>query len=185
MKHPHGFTTFDLLFHGWKRNEKDGSNPRNARHYWGFPVCRYYTVRAHVCHDSPPDRYRRENGIFHAGSLFRRLHSEHLHPRHHQDAGGSRQPHGQLHGTESVKNQKTKRQHRPDFPKESTRCCLLLSPYGPAAGRRFFSSAQSCLKMLKRPENHTFSGRPGAGGVTRTPDLLITKIGDVRRKGAL
>lgn len=61
MKHPHGFTTFDLLVHGWKRSEKDGSTPRNARHYWDFPVCRYYTVRARrrLGH-GVPDKYAME-----------------------------------------------------------------------------------------------------------------------------
>ena len=66
------------------------------------------------------------------------------------------------------------RQHRPDSPKKSTRCCLLLSPYGSAVGRKFFPPAQIHPKVQKHPENHIFSGCFGAGGVTRTPDLLIT-----------
>jgi hypothetical protein len=47
MKHPHDFTTFKLLFHRWKRNEKDRLKPSKRLCRRAFPVCRNYTVRAH------------------------------------------------------------------------------------------------------------------------------------------
>ena len=52
--------------------------------YGAFPVCRNYTVRAHLRHHGPAKRRGRENRVLDAGSLLRRLHAGHLRPRHHR-----------------------------------------------------------------------------------------------------
>ena len=65
--------------------------------YGAFPVCRNYTVRAHICHVSPAKRRGRQNRQQHAGPLRCGFYSPHLHPRHKAEAGRSRPNHGQLH----------------------------------------------------------------------------------------
>ena len=52
--------------------------------YGAFPVCRNYTVRAHLCNHGTPERRGRENGLFHARSLLGGIHTGHLRPRYHR-----------------------------------------------------------------------------------------------------
>ena len=63
--------------------------------YGAFPVCRNYTVRAHIRNISPSKRRGRENGVLYAGSLLRRLYAGHLCPRHHRRAAESGPDHGE------------------------------------------------------------------------------------------
>ena len=63
--------------------------------YGAFPVCRNYTVRAHLRHYGPPERCRRKNGFINARSLLSRLHAGHLRPCDHRCAAESRPNHGQ------------------------------------------------------------------------------------------
>ena len=57
--------------------------------YGAFPVCRNYTVRAHLRNDGPTKRCGHQNRQQYAGSLLRRLHAGHLRPRHHRRAAQS------------------------------------------------------------------------------------------------
>ena len=77
--------------------------------YGAFPVCRNYTVRAHIRNVSLAKRHRRENGIKYARSLRRGLHAENLHPRHTADAGKCSRKDGQFHGAGAVKKVKKHR----------------------------------------------------------------------------
>ena len=52
--------------------------------YGAFPVCRNYTVRAHLRHHGPAKRRGCKNRVLDARSLLRRLHAGHLRPRHHR-----------------------------------------------------------------------------------------------------
>ena len=63
--------------------------------YGAFPVCRNYTVRAHLRHYGPPKRRGRENGQQYAGPLLGRLHPGHLCPRYHRRAAESSANHGE------------------------------------------------------------------------------------------
>ena len=75
--------------------------------YGAFPVCRNYTVRAHIRNVSTPERHRRENRIEYARSFRRRFHAENLHPRHAADAGKRSRKDGQFHGASHVKKAKS------------------------------------------------------------------------------
>ena len=70
--------------------------------YGAFPVCRNYTVRAHIRDLGTAKRRRCKNSIFNARSLRRRIHPPHLHPRHKADAAKGRGENGQLHGADSL-----------------------------------------------------------------------------------
>ena len=74
--------------------------------YGAFPVCRNYTVRAHIRNVSLAKRHRRENGIQYARSFRRGIHAKNLHPRHTADAGKRSRKDGQFHGTGHVKKQR-------------------------------------------------------------------------------
>ena len=77
--------------------------------YGAFPVCRNYTVRAHIRNLSTAKRRRRENGIQYAWTLRRGIHAKNLHPRHTPDAGKRSRKDGQFHGTSDVNKQKKHR----------------------------------------------------------------------------
>ena len=95
--------------------------------YGAFPVCRNYTVRAHICHVSPAKRRGRENRQQYAGALRCGVHSPHLHPRHPSKAGRSRTDHGQLHGTGDVNAENDKNTgEETELP---LRCSFALSAY--------------------------------------------------------
>ena len=74
--------------------------------YGAFPVCRNYTVRAHIRNLSTAKRRRRENGIQYAWTLRRGIHAKNLHPRHTPDAGKRSGKDGQFHGASHVKKQR-------------------------------------------------------------------------------
>ena len=77
--------------------------------YGAFPVCRNYTVRAHIRNLGAPKRRRRENGIQYAWTLRRGIHAKNLHPRHTADPGKRSRKDGQFHGAGHVNTQpKTK-----------------------------------------------------------------------------
>ena len=71
--------------------------------YGAFPVCRNYTVRAHICHVSTTERCGRENGQQYARALRRRLHPPHLHTRYAADAAKGRGENRQFHDTDSIR----------------------------------------------------------------------------------
>ena len=48
--------------------------------YGAFPVCRNYTVRAHICNLVTEKRRGRADAFRNAGSLQRRIHAQHLCP---------------------------------------------------------------------------------------------------------
>ena len=76
--------------------------------YGAFPVCRNYTVRAHIRTVGASEWRRRENGIQYAWTLRRGIHAKNLHPRYTSDAGKRSGKDGQFHGTSDVnKQQKT------------------------------------------------------------------------------
>ena len=62
--------------------------------YGAFPVCRNYTVRAHIRNHGTPERRGRENRQQYARSLLSRLHAGHLRPRYHRRAAESGPDHG-------------------------------------------------------------------------------------------
>ena len=74
--------------------------------YGAFPVCRNYTVRAHVCNLGIAKRRGRENRIEYARSFRRGIHIANLHPRYTSDAGKRSGKDGQFHGAGHVKKQR-------------------------------------------------------------------------------
>ena len=74
--------------------------------YGAFPVCRNYTVRAHIRDLGTTKRRGRKDRVQHARSLRRRLHAPHLHARHASDAGKRSRKDGQFHGASHVKKQR-------------------------------------------------------------------------------
>ena len=78
--------------------------------YGAFPVCRNYTVRAHIRDLGATKRRGRKNGIQYARSFRRRFHAENLHPRHAADAGKCSRKDGQFHGTDDVKTKERRRE---------------------------------------------------------------------------
>ena len=153
--------------------------------YGAFPVCRNYTVRAHIRDLGTPKRCGCENRQQHAGSLRRWLYAPHLHPRHAADAAKSRGENGQLHGADSIS----------PAGKQSTGKEAISSPVLFGSFRAFRCVGQGVGQSLtytltrnicgifatKKHRKPKLSMLFGAGGVTRTHDLLITKsIGALR-----
>ena len=66
--------------------------------YGAFPVCRNYTVRAHIRNDGNLQRRGCENPVQYAGPLQRRVHSGHLHAHHQRYAKGRGGENRRLHG---------------------------------------------------------------------------------------
>ena len=62
--------------------------------YGAFPVCRNYTVRAHICNPGFAERCGHQNGLWDARSLLRWIHARHVHPRHNACADQSRRNDG-------------------------------------------------------------------------------------------
>ena len=94
--------------------------------YGAFPVCRNYTVRAHLRHHGPTERCGCENRVLHAGPLRRRIYPANLHPRHTPEAGRGSCHHGQLYGTGSLKAERKIRRTG-----GQTSCPVLLRPLVP------------------------------------------------------
>ena len=82
--------------------------------YGAFPVCRNYTVRAHICHAGFTKWRGRQNRQQYARPLRCRIHTPHLHPRHPPETGRGRTNNGQLHGAGDVSQ--SKREERTDIP---------------------------------------------------------------------
>ena len=124
-----------------------------------------------------PKRRGCQNSILDARSLRRGLHPPHLHPRHTAKARRGSRHHGQLHGTSHVRQREKAGQEaqiscpalfrlfRP-FRRVGHGVGQLVDPhFDPHLFQRF------CNKKHRKPK---FSMLFGAGGVTRTHDLLIT-----------
>ena len=60
---------------------------RKPLKYGAFPVCRNYTVRAHLRNPGLAERHRCKNRVQYAGAQQCRIYPRHLHPRHEQGAG--------------------------------------------------------------------------------------------------
>ena len=146
--------------------------------YGSFPVCRNYTVRAHIRDLGTAKRCRCENRQQHAGPLRRWLYAPHLHPRHAADAAKGRGENGQLHGTDPISPTGKQSTGKKAI---SLRCSFTLSVH-------FRVWVTMWVRQLTHILAHTFFSvfatkkhrKPkfpmlfGAGGVTRTHDLLIT-----------
>ena len=72
--------------------------------YGAFPVCRNYTVRAHIRNDGNLQRRGCENPVQYAGSFQRRVYTGHLYAHHQRYAarrsGENRRLHGVGHGSQ-------------------------------------------------------------------------------------
>ncbi len=62
-----------------------------------------------------PKWHRCENRLLHAGTLRRRVHPPHLHPRHTAKARRGRTDNGQLHGTGHVTSDAEAKDHRAGY----------------------------------------------------------------------
>jgi len=71
-----------------------------------------------------PKWHRCENRLLHAGTLRRRVHPPHLHPRHTAKARRGRTDNGQLHGTGHVTSDAEAKDHRAGY---SARWSLPIS----------------------------------------------------------
>ena len=108
--------------------------------YGAFPVCRNYTVVAHLRNDGAPERRGRENRQQYAGPLLSGLHAGYLCPRHHRRAAESGPDHGQ-------------------YP---LRRCLILSAirsrWGQRLGQKEAASENNNICKTKIPEILRFRG---------------------------
>ena len=66
--------------------------------YGAFPVCRNYTVRAHIRHDGNLQRRGCENPVQYAGSFQRRVYTGHLYAHHQRYAARRSGENRRLHG---------------------------------------------------------------------------------------
>ena len=132
-----------------------------------------------------PKRRGCQNSILNARSLRRGLHPPHLHPRYKTDAAKGRGENGQFHGAGHVsrKSKNTGEKAKASSP-------VLFGSIGiiPRVGHGVGQAVDPhfdphlfqrfCNKKHRKPK---FSMLFGAGGVTRTHDLLITKCIGVLR----
>ena len=133
-----------------------------------------------------PKRRGCQNSILDARSLRRGLHPPHLHPRYEAEAGRSRTNDGQLHGASDV----SRKRMRNTGEKAKASSPVLFGSIGiiPRVGHGVGQAVDPhfdphlfqrfCNKKHRKPK---FSMLFGAGGVTRTHDLLITKCIGVLR----
>ena len=147
--------------------------------YGAFPVCRNYTVRAYVRDLGTAKRCRCQNSILDAGSLRRRLYAPHLHPRHKADTAKGRGENGQLHGASDVSRKRMR--NTGEGAKPPLRYSFTLSAHFRVWVRVWVRQLTHILARTifdvfatKKHRKPKFSMLFGAGGVTRTPDLLIT-----------
>ena len=94
-------------------------------HCKSFPICPYYAIRASFRHPVPQERRGREDPLWSLGPLLRRVHAQHLHPRHNPDEAGRGGHHRRGHQSSNVAK---------IFPKKGStgrenpvRCCPVLS----------------------------------------------------------
>ena len=98
---PYDIITSRLDFSVWKRMKNLAINLQPLI-YGAFPVCRNYTVRAHLRNLSTSKRSRRKNRQQYARPLRCGIHPANLHSRHKEETGRGRTNDGQLHGTSNV-----------------------------------------------------------------------------------
>ena len=147
--------------------------------YGAFPVCRNYTVRAYIRNLGTPKRCGCENRQQHAGSLRCWLYPSYLHPCYAADAAKCCREDGQLHGTDQIKILiQAEALERTRLP---LRCSFTLSAHFRVWVRVWVRQLTHILThtffsffATKKHRKPKFSMLFGAGGVTRTPDLLIT-----------
>ena len=123
--------------------------------YGAFPVCRNYTVRAHLCHTGFTKRRGCENRQQYAGTLRCGVHPAYLHPRHPSKAGRSRTDHGQLHGTGDVS--RSKREERTDIPSAPLSPFPRISACGSGCGSTLTHTLTHRLNQPKSKEKVLFS----------------------------
>ena len=148
--------------------------------YGAFPVCRNYTVRAHLRNAVAEKRGRRENAVRRAGPLFGGFHIEHLHPRHGADEAGCRRHHRWGHQPADAVNMAKKYRARQEI------FCLALSGTFrafPRVGQVESLDETPKIKHLKKlqitKENHRNQAIPvifGGDYRTRTSGLMRVKI---------
>ena len=119
--------------------------------YGAFPVCRNYTVRAHLRHHGPAKRRGCKNRVLDARSLLRRLHAGHLRPRHHRRTAQGGANDGQY-----------------PIP-----CCLMVSAirsrWGQRLGQKKAAGENNNLCKQKDPKPYGFGSFCQAG--TKKMDL--------------
>ena len=145
--------------------------------YGAFPVCRNYTVRAHIRNAGTTEWRGCENRQQYVGSLRRGLYPPHLYACHTANAEKCRRKDGKLHGTGKVKASFKK-----SIGKEAASSQMLFHPF-----RAFRQVGQGVGQNLTHTLTHNVFGifvtkkhrKPklsmlfGAGGVTRTHDLWL------------
>ena len=126
-----------------------------------------------------PKRRGCQNSILDARSLRRGLHPPHLHSRYEAEAGQSRTNDGQLHGASDVSRKRMR--NTGEGAKPSLRYSLNLSAHFPVwvtvwvrQLTHILTHTISGVFATKKHRKPKFSMLFGAGGVTRTHDLLIT-----------
>ena len=148
--------------------------------YGSFPVCRNYTVRAHVRNLGTTEWRRCKNGVLDARPLRCGIHPPHLHPRHKAEAGRSRTNDGQLHGAGHVsrkKAQKYRREGKASSPVlfDSFRTFRCV---GHSVGQQLTHILARTIFGVFATKKHRkpkFSMLFGAAGQIRTADLILTK----------
>ena len=128
---PYNITTSRLDFSVWKRMKNLAINLQPLI-YGAFPVCRNYTVRAHLRNPGAGERHGCENRQQYARTLRRGLHSPHLHPRNQAEAGRGRTNDGQLHGAGDVS--RSKREERTEYPSAPLSTFPSISACGSRCG---------------------------------------------------
>ena len=118
--------------------------------------------------------------LVHARALRRGLHPANLHPRHKADAAKGHGENGQLHGASDVSRKRMR--NTGEGAKPPLRYSLNLSAHFrvwvTVWVRRLTHILTHTIFSVFATKKHRkpkFSVLFGAGGVTRTPDLLITK----------
>ena len=128
--------------------------------YGAFPVCRNYTVRAHLRYHGPAERCGCENCVLHAGPLRRWFHPADLHPRYQAKTGRSRCRYGQLHGASSIKTKRKMRRTGSLSPvRHSCVHCFrcLISACGSRCGSEIWCyTAKQFFATKKSPKTAVF-----------------------------
>ena len=147
--------------------------------YGAFPVCRNYTVRAHLRNAVAEKRGGCENAVRRAGPLFGGVHAEHLHSRHGPDEARRRRHHRRGHQPADAVSAAKKYRARQE------KTCLALSGTFrafPRVGQRVSLEETAKIKRPKKlriaKENHRNQAIPvifGGDCWTRTSDLLRVK----------
>ena len=147
--------------------------------YGAFPVCRNYTVRAHLRDPGTPKRGGRQNRQQYARALRRWIHTPHLHPRYEAEAGRSRTNDGQLHGASDVSRKRMR--NTGEGAKPPLRYSLNLSAHFrvwvTVWVRRFAHILTHTIFGVFATKKHRkpkFSMLFGAAGQIRTADLILT-----------